>query len=117
MHARRSAWTEQSQNCRVHIVGGGRGIGRWMARHCFVGHTTHCYDIDGSVCPGSTVHWLRDGSFGPYRSHFHPGDWILLAIPAAELRVAVDAIREVADPRSLVVPLMSVQVEAMTVVR
>jgi prephenate dehydrogenase len=107
---------------RYHIVGAGRGMGRWFAQHLAGrNHTVHGYDIAPDTMSRLTAKVIRcpvDGehSYLPYKHTFLDGDIVLLAVPQAALGKLKEQLEPVAST-SLVVSLTSVQTAPMSMLR
>lgn len=110
------------QSRRVHIFGGGSGIGRWLAEKLFsTARTTYCYDVSPrhlDLLPKSIHACPLDGiEIKGYADNFRSGDWIVLAVPQPALQPTLVELSVVLPPGVLVVVSTSTQRESLRLLK
>ncbi|MDP2786836.1 MAG: prephenate dehydrogenase/arogenate dehydrogenase family protein [Pseudomonadota bacterium] len=105
---------------RIHIIGGGSGIGRWLAEKVFslVGET-FCYDLSLKFLEQlpktiQRCHIETPDDLSAFSYNFQQGDWILFAVPEPALVSSIKSVCMYVQPDSLLIVSTSTQVKSLS---
>jgi len=108
---------------KIHIIGGGGGIGRWLGEKGFksLGHK-FCYDTNpralAELSPSITACLISvETPYSSYASQFSYGDWIFLAIPITAFDAVLRSLSQLVKEGSLFISMASVQQPAIKILR